>query len=78
VIRILRISGSILTVGGVSFWYGPLASLSLQIASVASEHHSKNNERSQPVKNLGQDHLAVVKTHLSLLDKISHFPAGDV
>jgi len=30
-----------LTAGGVFFWYGPSASLSLQIASVASEHHGK-------------------------------------
>ena len=28
---------------GVFSWYGPLANFSLQIASVASEHHSKNN-----------------------------------
>jgi len=27
----------------VFFWYGPLASLSLQSAIVASEHHGKNN-----------------------------------
>jgi len=27
--------------GGVLCWYGPLASLSLQIASVASERHDK-------------------------------------
>jgi len=28
---------------GLFFWYGPLASLSLQITSVASEHHRQNN-----------------------------------
>ena len=27
----------------VFFWYGPLASLSLQIANVDSDHHGKNN-----------------------------------
>ena len=31
---IVRIAGSSLTVEGVFFWYGPLASLSPQIASV--------------------------------------------
>jgi len=25
------------------FWYGPLANLSLQIASMAPEHHGRNN-----------------------------------
>jgi len=40
---ILRIAGSGLTVGGVLFWYRPLASLSLPIASVTSEHRGKNN-----------------------------------
>jgi len=34
---------SSLTVDRVCFWYGSLASLSLQIASVALEHHSKNS-----------------------------------
>jgi len=42
-ICILMIAGSSLTAGGVFVWYGPLASLSLRIASVASEHHDKNN-----------------------------------
>jgi len=29
--------------GGVFFWYGPLANLSLQIASVGSDNKGKNN-----------------------------------
>jgi len=32
-----------LTAGEVSFWNRPLASLSLQIASMVSKHHGKNN-----------------------------------
>jgi len=32
------------TAGGVFFWYGRLASLSLQIASVGSDHHAKRME----------------------------------
>jgi len=40
----LRIAGSSLTADGLFFWYGPLASLSLQIASVASEHHGEKME----------------------------------
>jgi len=39
---ILRIAGSSLTASGVLFCYGLLASLSLQIASMALEHHGKN------------------------------------
>ena len=39
----LDIAGSSLTADGLFFWYGPLASLSLQIASVASEHHGEKN-----------------------------------
>jgi len=37
----LRVAGSSPTAGGVFFWYGPLASLSLQIARVGSDHHTK-------------------------------------
>ena len=37
----LRIADSSPTAGGVFFRYGPLASLSLQIASVGSDHHTK-------------------------------------
>jgi len=44
----LRIAGSSPTAGGVFFWYGPLANLSLTIASVGSDHHAKK-WRSQPV-----------------------------
>jgi len=44
----LWLAGSSPTVGRVFFWYGPLASLSLQIASVGSDHHAKK-WRSQPV-----------------------------
>jgi len=40
----LRIAGSSPTAGGVFFWYGPLASLSLQIASVGSDHYTKKME----------------------------------
>jgi len=47
----LRIAGSSLTAGGVLFWYGPFASLSLQIASVDSEHHAKKME--VPTSGLG-------------------------
>jgi len=43
-ICILRIAGSSHAAGGVFFWYGPLASLSLQIASMGSDHHSKKME----------------------------------
>jgi len=40
----LRITASSLTASGVFFWYGPLASLSLQIASVGSDNHDKKME----------------------------------
>jgi len=43
-ISVLRIAGSSLTAGGVLFWHGPLASLSLHIASVGSDHHAKKME----------------------------------
>jgi len=43
------------------FGYGSLASLSLQIVSVASELHGKINARSAPVDNEGQDHTTIVK-----------------
>jgi len=43
-IYILRVAKSSLAVGGVFFWYGPLASLSPQIASVASDHYAKKIE----------------------------------
>jgi len=44
----LKIAGSSPIAGGVFFWYGPLANLSLQIASVGSDHHAKK-WRSQSV-----------------------------
>jgi len=72
----LRIAGSSLTAGEVLFWYGPLASLSFQIASVDSDHHAKR-WRSQPaigVKIVAQ----LLKIHLSLLDKSSRISVGDV
>jgi len=47
-ICIRRIAGSSLTAGGVFFRYGPLTSLSVQIASVGSDYHGKK-WRSQPV-----------------------------
>ena len=40
----LRIAGSSPTAGGVFFWYGPLEGLSLQIAIVGSDHHTKKME----------------------------------
>jgi len=40
-IRNLRIADSSLTVGGVFDWYRPLASQSLHVASVSSDHHGK-------------------------------------
>jgi len=39
----LKIAGSSFTADRVLFWYGSLASLSHQIASVALKHHGKNN-----------------------------------
>ena len=39
----LWFAGSSRTSCAVLFWYGPLPSLSLQIASLASEHHEQNN-----------------------------------
>ena len=52
-IRNLRIAGSSPTASGVFFWYGPLASLSLQIASVGSGHHTKKME--VPTSGLGSE-----------------------
>jgi len=39
----LRVAGSSLTAGGVCFWYGPVANIMLQIASMASKQYGKNN-----------------------------------
>jgi len=50
------------TAGGLFSSHGPLASTSLQIASVGSDHHGKTL-RSQPVDEV-QDHFTI---HLSLL-----------
>jgi len=36
-------AGRGLAAGRMFFWYGPLASPSLQIDNVASKHHGKNN-----------------------------------
>jgi len=44
-----RIAASSITAGAVFFWYGYLTSLSLQIASVVTEHHGKNNGGPHPV-----------------------------
>jgi len=52
-IRNLRIAGSSLTAGELFFGYGPLASLSFQIASVGSDHHAKKME--VPTSGLGSE-----------------------
>jgi len=52
------------------FWYGPLASLSLQIASVASEHHDKNNGGSNQWITRVKITPQVLKIHLSFLLKV--------
>ena len=59
-------------------WYGPLASLSLQIASVASEHHGQNN--GGPNQWIIRVEIAprLLKIHLFLLVKSSRISAGDV
>jgi len=73
----LRIAGSSLTACGVFFWYGPLESPSLQIASVASDHHGKNNGgRNRWIRSEIIPWL--LKIHLSLHDKSSQISAGDV
>jgi len=47
----LRIASSSPTAGGVFFWYGPLEGLSLQIAIVGSDHHTKKMD--VPTRGLG-------------------------
>ena len=59
----LRIAGSSLIAGGVFFWYGPLASLPLQIASVSSDRHGKKMEA--PTRGLGSKSLHVCKRSIS-------------
>jgi len=68
---ILRIAGSSLTADKVFFWYGPLASLSLQIASVASEQHGKNNRGPNQWIIRVKITPRLLKIHLSLLVKSS-------
>jgi len=51
----LRIAGLNPTAGGVFFRYGPLESLSLEIASVFSDHHAKKMEA--PTSGLGSKSL---------------------
>jgi len=60
------------------FWYRPLSSLSLQIASVASGHHGKNN--GGPNQWIIRVKLTpeLLKIHLSLLVKSSQISLGDV
>ena len=57
------IAGSSPTAGGVFFWYGPLASFSLKIASVGSDHHTKKMEG--PTCGLGSKSLRGCKRSIS-------------
>jgi len=59
-------------------WYGPLASLSLQIGSVASEHHGKNNGGPNQWIVKVQITPPLLKIHLPLLEKRSGVLTGDV
>ena len=58
----LWIVGSRLTADGAFYWYGPLSSPSLHVASVGSDHHGAK-WTVQPV-NKGQDHSTVVRDPL--------------
>jgi len=51
----LRVPGSNPTAVGMFFWYGPLAILSHQIASMGSDHHAKIME--VPTSGLGSKSL---------------------
>ena len=62
---------------GVFFWYGPLASLSLQIAYVASEHCGKNNESPNRWIITTKITPRLLKIHRSLLNKGSRVSVGD-
>jgi len=77
-ICILRIAGLSLTAGGVFFSYGPLESLSLQIASMISEHHGKNNRGPNQWIIRVKITPWLLKIHLSLVVKGSRISACDV
>jgi len=77
-ICILRIVGSSLTVGGVFFWYEPLASFSLQMASMASKHRSKNDGGANQWIIRVKITPRLLKIQLSLLVKISRISVGDM
>jgi len=59
-------------------WYGLLVRLSLQIASVASEHHGNNNGGPNQWIIRVKITARLLKVHLSLFDKSSRVSAGDV
>jgi len=63
--------------GGVFFWYGLLASFSLQIASVASEHYGENKGGIDQWIRSGWL-LKIIKINRSLLVKSSQISAGDM
>ena len=61
----------------VFFWYGPLANHSLQIASVGSDHHGKNNGGPNQWIIRVSITPRLLKIHLFLLVKSSWISAGD-
>ena len=74
-ISVLRIAGSSFTIGGVFFWHRPLASLSLHMASVGSDHHAKKyGGPNQWIRVKITPRLQ--KVHLSLFVKSSRISAG--
>jgi len=76
-LTILRIAGSSLTTGGVYFWCGPLASPSLQISSVDSDHHNKKWGLGGPNHWIKVQIIPrLLKIHLSLLVKSSWILGG--
>ena len=60
-----------LTASEVCFWYGPLASPSLQIASVALEYHGKNNWGPNQWIVRVKITPRLLKIHLAFLNKSS-------
>jgi len=61
------------SVGRVFVWYGPLASLSVQVAGVASDPHGKNNGVRK-----GQDHsMGGKNANLSFFPKSYRFSRVD-
>jgi len=70
------ITGSSLAADGEFFWYGPLATPSLQIASMGSDHCDKKNggpNRWISCKITPRS----LKIRLSLFEKSDQFLAGD-